>query len=123
MDWVRAFRQIVALATVLALALLAPPALAGAPAMDGAMDHHVSTAHVSGSLDRCPDSASEEAPDPEDCRPGMTCHASPAAIAPPPLASDAGPAARIGYRRAADDLVDSRPPDGLLRPPRASLSC
>lgn len=122
MDWVRALRQIVALATLLALALLAPPALADASAMAGTADHHVSAPHVSGPMDCCPD-APDRAPDPADCQPGMACYASPAAIVQPPPAGKAGPGLRIGYGPTAADLIDSRPPDGLLRPPRPSASC
>lgn len=118
MDWVRALRQIVALATLLALAFLAPPALADGPAMAGAMDHH-----VSAPMDCCPDEAPDRAPDPSNCQPGTACHASPAAIVLPSLVSEAAAAARISYGPASDDLVDSRPPEGLLRPPRASVSC
>jgi len=118
MDWFRALRQIVALATVLALALLAPPALADAPAAGGAMDHH-----VAAPMDCCPGETPDQAPDPADCQPGMTCHASPAAVVAPALASEAAAATRISYGPASDDLVDSRPPEGLLRPPRASVSC
>lgn len=118
MDWVRAFRQFVALATVLALAFLAPPALAKSPAMTAAMGHQ-----VSASMDCCPDESPEQAPDRATCQPGMACHASPAAVVLPPLASEDGAPVRVRYEPASDDLVRSRPPEGLLRPPRASPSC
>lgn len=119
MSLTRLVRQIVGVMACLAILLLAPPALAGQAAMsEGSAAAAADTHANAGALDCCDDHA-PMVPGSEDCRPGMACHASPPAVAPPSHDLGEPIAERMVYRLEPDDLVVSRPAEGILRPPRA----
>lgn len=122
MSLTRLFRQIVSVMACLAILLLAPTALAGKTAMsEGSAAAAADTHANAGSLDCCDDHA-PVVPSGGDCRPGMACHASPPAVTPPSHVLGEPIPGRMVYRLEPDDLVVSRPGEGILRPPRALVA-
>lgn len=114
----------VAIVATAAILLLAPPSPASLASLasDGAAHSHAGMLMDAGA-DCCPDQDQGRPDQPtNECRPGMACHGGAPAITPPGFSPATATPALVDFGLTSDELAVSRPPDGILRPPRAATS-